>query len=159
MKQICLLFISIFLLLSCGEEKENYELDLESFPSMDFEEAVKSFEESDKPILVYFNAFGGVNCRRFEKTLKEGVGLEKIKLKYNFINLHLDDRTRLPDTEWFKYRKHILKTKGAINQMIQTEKLQTGSQPYLAIMNKEGDVVKSAPGYGLNIKEFLELED
>lgn len=151
------MFSLIFLLVSCGQEKKNYELDLEKFPSMNFEESVKSFENSDKPILVYFNAFGGVNCRRFEKSLEEGIGLEKIKLKYNFINLHLDDRTELPEPEWFEYKGRTVDRIGGVNIIIQTEKLQTGSQPYLAIMNKEGDVVKSAPGYKLDVKEFLEL--
>lgn len=159
MKKVCVIFSLIFLLLSCGENKL-YELDLEKFPSMDFDESVKYFETSDKPILIYFNGFGCVNCRKFEKNLEEGVGLEKIKLKYDFINLHTDDRTRLPESEWFESIWHgTVKTKGMVNAEIQMKKIQIGNFPYLAIMDKVGKITKFEYAYGMNIKEFLEIED
>ena len=158
MENLLLLFCVFLLFSSCGEKRSN-ELDLEEFPSMNFEESVKFFKKSDKLILIYFNGFGCVNCRKFDRTLADEVRLEEIKSKYNFINLHLDDREKLPEAEWFEYRKHTVKTRGGVNQMIQTEKLQTGSQPYLAIMNKEGEIIKYKSGFKYNVKEFLELED
>jgi len=160
MKKVCIIIFSlIFLFASCEEEKKDYELDLENFPSMDFEESMKAFEKSDKPILVYFNGFGCVNCRKLDKILTEEIGLDKIKSKYNFISLLLDDREKLSEDEKFEWNGRMLKTKGAINQMIQIEKLQSGSQPTFAIMNKGGKVIKSGFSYGMDIKEFLELED
>ena len=163
MKKVYVIFSLIFFLQSCGEEKKSYELDLENFPSMNFEVSVKSFEKSDKPILVYFKAFGCVNCRKLDKFLTNEIGLDKIKSKYNLISLYLDDREKLPKSEWFKSPwgsgSSKIKTKGGINQVVQFETLRTGTQPDFAIIDKKGKVVKSDFYYGMNIKEFLEIED
>jgi thioredoxin-related protein len=159
MKKVCVIFSLIFLLISCGEEKINHNTDWENFPSMDFEKSMRTFEESDKPVLVLFNAIGCLNCRRFERVLKREVGLEKIKSKYNLINLYLDDKTKLSESECFEHRGRTIKRRGQVNVIIQTEKLQTGSQPYLAVMNKEGEIIKQKSGFKYNIKEFLEIED
>lgn len=155
-----MIFSLIFLLLSCGEEKIDHNTDWENFPSMNFEESVKTFDKSNKPILVLFNAIGCLNCRRFEKILKTEVGLKKIKDRYNFINLYLNDREKLPESEWFESSWFgTIKRKGGVNAEIQMEKLQSGDFPALAIMNKSGEIIKSEYAYGLNVKEFLELED
>ncbi|MGK0365667.1 MAG: thiol-disulfide isomerase/thioredoxin [Saprospiraceae bacterium] len=127
--------------------EKNYECDLENFPLMDFEESVKAFEKSDKPILVYFSGFGCVNCRKLDEILRDEVGLDKIKSKYNLISLYLDDRMKLPEFEWFEAPwgsgSSKIKTKGGVNQVVQFEKLRTGTQPDFVIMNKGNKVTKS----------------
>ena len=156
------IFLMFTLILSsCAGEKQSIRPDYKNFPSHSFEKSLAELQDSDKPIFVLFNAIGCLNCRRFEDLLTEEIGLEKIKKKYNFINLYLDDRNLAPESEWKEYRGKIRKTRGELNQIVQTVKLASGSQPYLAVFDKTGELIKmhysekSVPF----INDFLVLKD
>lgn len=136
---ICYLFIVLFLIYTCQTKNEKPTgIDQTRFPSMDYEASIEKFKDSDKPTLLLFNGYACVNCRKFEKLLKEDVGLDKLNAKYNLINLHVDDKTKLdaPKTiiHTINNEKRILRTRGNMSSYLQIELTRSGSQPVFAIM-------------------------
>jgi thioredoxin-related protein len=135
---ICLLLFITFFLGSCEDKSNPYGLNKE-FPFMDYDSVMSNRPQNDKPVLIYFNSIGCVNCRRLEKEIiKDKETLKNLQEKYQFINLYVDDRTRLDSSRWFETRTgsgRYYKNKGAISGKVQFKITQTASQPTFCILD------------------------
>ena len=58
---ICLLLFITFFLGSCEDKSNPYGLNKE-FPFMDYDSVMSNRPQNDKPVLIYFNSIGCVNC-------------------------------------------------------------------------------------------------
>ena len=147
------IFLLLLIMLTACTNKPKYPPnDFDNFPSMHYEEATQKFSESNKPTLLFFNSIACVNCRKTEQMLTKKIGLQRIKEKYNLINLYVDDQEILPSNQWKKHRNKTKKRKGQINAILQTELTQTGSQPYL-VLPQDTTLIPYTP----NLNELIEL--
>ncbi len=107
-----------------------------------FKELENSYK-LNKPLLIYFTAYGCTNCRRIEDAL---LNVEEVKSfidnEFLFIPLTVDDRTELPWNHWVENplinkQTHGLKpfkTVGQFNSYFQARVSRSGSQPiFLAL--------------------------
>ncbi len=118
---------------------------------------VEKSKQSDKPLLIYFTGFAAVNCRKMETAINNQSDLlETITEDYIFIPLAVDHKTELKKEFWKKSKlnpRKTLKRIGAFNNELQILLTQSGSQPYFAILNDEGEV-SSEIGYCKDISDF-----
>ncbi len=126
----------------CGESPkylEAFDLPDGIIGYNNYEQALACAEFLDKPLMVYFTAYACVNCRKMEENiLNHPTVVKKINHNFVFVALFVDDRTRLPESDWFyhtpfysKRRKHI-KTIGSLNLTSLSQYLH-GAQPAIFI--------------------------
>lgn len=127
----------------------------------DYDEGIKCAQQlGERPVLIMFDAFGAV----WTKQMKEEVfAAEKVSsfIRENFIViwLYVDDRTELPKN----LQSESVLMEGAVNTRygnknvdLQYVKTQTGTQPYLSILNLDGDPIALPFGYSENAQEFYQ---
>lgn len=124
----------------------------------DYEEALVAAQKSDKPILIIFGGWGVVNSIRFEKEIvskKEIISF--IRQNFILLNLYVDDRTILPESEWVKARgsSRMVKTLGVKNGYLEFEKFNRSSQPYWGVLDTKGNVIVEKNTHYLDSKGFL----
>ena len=86
----------------------------------DYDEALAYANEVNKPLFIDFTGHGCVNCRKMEEYVWADKGvLNRLKNDYVVVALYVDDKTTLPEDEWFKstYDGKIKKTLGKQNLM------------------------------------------
>lgn len=116
--------------------------NFEAYASMNYAQSFQRAKQSGKPILIYFNAIGSVNCRQFERKLDaSGVLKKMINENFELVILYVDDRTLLDESAWVERAGRPLKTVGAVNNYIQIDKTQTGSQPKFSIFDQDENLV------------------
>lgn len=112
-----------------------------------------------KPLLLYFGGYACVNCRKLEETvLKQDLVLKKLKNDVLFINIYVDDRNKLPKNEWYtsKITNKLVKTVGAKNSDFQMTKFKVNHQPYLVLLDFEGNIMNSI-SYDPNVTKYLDF--
>lgn len=100
----------------------------------------------NKPLLIYFTAFGGVVCREMEQTILDDKGIGKlIEDEFVFVELTVDAKNKLPRNHQIDHpsnkgrtkHKRPLKTIGEMNSYFQIIVSRTGTQPvFIALDNK-----------------------
>jgi thiol:disulfide interchange protein DsbD len=110
----------------------------------DYEEALVAAQKSNKPLLIIFGGWGVVNSTRFEKEVisrKEVISF--IEENFILLNLYVDDRTILPESEWIKAKgtNRIVKTIGVKNGHLELDKFSRSDQPYWGVLGDTGNVI------------------
>lgn len=110
----------------------------------DYEEALVASQNSNKPLLIIFGGWGVVNSARFEKEVisrKEVISF--IEENFILLNLYVDDRTTLPESEWIKAKgsDRMVKTIGIKNGYLEFEKFYRSDQPYWGVLGDTGNVI------------------
>ena len=68
----------------------------------DYEEAVAYAKKVNKPIFIDFTGHGCVNCRKMEENVWSNPEvLKRLKEDYVVVALYVDDKTELPQSQWF----------------------------------------------------------
>lgn len=137
----------------------------------DYNQALGKAKEVNKPLFIDFTGHGCVNCREMEANVWSDPRVLK-RLKNNFIiaALYVDDKTKLPETDWSKskYDGKIKKTLGAKYADFQVVYFKSNSQPnYILLDNtaildpdKIDNYILAKPrGYNLNTDEFVDFLD
>lgn len=127
-----------------------------------FDQLVNSYKLK-KPILIYFTAIGGVNCREMEENV---LGTKEvstfIRKEFIFIPLSVDDRTKLPKEHWIKNplnNKHTkglrpFSTIGNFNSHFQSRISRTCCQPMFIILDVNQEL--GIKGYTNGKEDFLD---
>lgn len=69
----------------------------------DYEQALACAKEQGKPIFIDFTGHGCVNCREMEQRVwADKEVLERLSNDYVLVALYVDDRTLLPESDWYK---------------------------------------------------------
>ena len=134
--------------------RQNIDLHLE----------LRKAAELKKPILIYFTAYGCVNCRKMEELVLENNEINSfIKKEFELIPLCVDDRTKLPESHWqenpYQNENTIggqpLNRIGSINSHFQIVLSQTGSQPLFVAIDEN----RKLGNYNFtnNTNEFMQL--
>ncbi len=133
----------------------------------DMDQAMKCAQALNKPLFVDFTGHGCVNCREMEQTVWGDPRVLKIlKEEYVIVALYVDDKTKLPEDEWYvsTYDGKKKKTLAKKNADLQIEYFRSNAQPnYILLDNKgekanfQNDILAPARGHNLNVDAFVKF--
>jgi thiol:disulfide interchange protein len=106
----------------------------------DLEQAKRVARQQHKPLFVDFTGHACVNCRKMEATVwAEPKILEKLRNDYVVVALYVDDKTELPESEWYtsKRDQQVKKTLGKQNADLQLSNFQGNAQPLYALLDPD----------------------
>jgi len=106
----------------------------------DLEQAKRVARQQHKPIFVDFTGHACVNCRKMEANVwADPQVLEKLRDKYVVVALYVDDKTELPENEWYtsKRDQQVKKTLGKQNADLQLSNFQGNAQPLYALLDPD----------------------
>ncbi|MBU1821378.1 MAG: thioredoxin family protein, partial [Bacteroidetes bacterium] len=88
----------------------------------DYEQALNYAQKVNKPVFIDFTGHGCVNCREMEaRVWSDPAVLQRLRDDYVVVALYVDDKTELPESEWYtsSYDNRVKKTIGAQNADLQ----------------------------------------
>ncbi|MDX2191542.1 MAG: thioredoxin family protein [Bacteroidota bacterium] len=126
----------------------------------DYKEALACAKQTHKPIFIDFTGHGCVNCREMEANVWSNPEvLKKLKNDFIVLALYVDDKTELPQNEWYTstYDNKIKKSIGKQNADFQITRYQTNAQPYYVIIDENENVISRPVAYDLDVSKFLDF--
>ncbi|BDD06292.1 protein-disulfide reductase DsbD family protein [Aureibacter tunicatorum] len=124
----------------------------------DYQQALEASKRENKPLLIDFSGHGCVNCRYMEDNVwSEPQILKSLKEDFIVVALYVDDKTTLPESEWYESPKDgkMKKTIGAQNADFQIRKYGVNAQPYYVIVDGNENSLTSEPAaYDKNSRKF-----
>lgn len=149
--------------VSSGVSKKYADLfhlphDLDGF--FDLKEAQAYAKTVKKPVFIDFTGHGCVNCREMEaRVWSDPEVLKRLQNDFVIAALYVDDKTELPEKEWYtsKYDNKEKKTIGAQNADLQIVKYNNNAQPHYCIVDAEGNLLVAPKNYDLNPAHFVEF--
>ena len=122
-----------------------------------YEQALACAKAQNKPIYIDFTGHGCVNCREMEANVwSDPRVLDMLRNDYVIVALYVDDKTKLPESEWIigadgKEKKSI----GRVNADFQISKFNTNAQPYYCLMGHNGELLVDPRAYDLDKDAFV----
>ncbi len=124
----------------------------------DYEQALKCAREQNKPLFIDFTGHGCTNCREMEAVVwSDPAVLERLKNDFVIVALYVDDKTELPESEWFtsKYDGKVKKTIGKKNADLQIANLENNAQPFYVLLDTDERVLAWPYGYNRSVEDFV----
>lgn len=122
----------------------------------DYEEGLAYAKAHDMPILLDFTGFGCVNCRKVEDAVWTDKRVIEEMKKYVVISLYVDDKTNLPENEWFVSsatgKEREVKEVGQKWSDFQAKHFGTNSQPYYILLNNKEQMLNQPVAFNFAIK-------
>jgi thiol:disulfide interchange protein DsbD len=128
----------------------------------DYEQALLCARQQNKPVFIDFTGHGCTNCREMEAVVwSDPQVLDKLKNEFIVVALYVDDKTELPESEWYtsKYDNKVKKTIGKQNADLQIANLNNNAQPFYVLVGKDERVLVSPYGYDKSVEGFLRFLD
>jgi thiol:disulfide interchange protein len=128
----------------------------------DYEQALACAEALNKPLFIDFTGHGCVNCREMEaRVWSDPEVLRRLKEDYVVVALYVDEKTELPESEWYtsEYDGKVKKTIGRQNADFQITRFNNNAQPYYVLLNDQGQLLKEPKAYDLSVQNFIEFLD
>jgi thiol:disulfide interchange protein len=138
----------------------HYPHGLEGY--FDFDQAIACAREQKKPLFIDFTGHGCVNCREMEaRVWSDPRILKRLKEDFVMVALYVDDRTELPESDWYtsEYDGKVKKTIGRQNADYQIKTYNNNAQPFYVILDNEENVVINPRAYDLSIEGFAAFLD
>ena len=132
--------------------------DIDGF--FDYKEALAYSKKVNKPIFIDFTGHGCVNCREMEANVwSDPEVLKLLKNEFVVLALYVDDKTELPENEWYmsKYDSKEKKTIGKQNFDLQITKFNANAQPYYVILDANEKLLTQPRAYDLDIPHFVQF--
>lgn len=104
----------------------------------DLEQAKRVAREQNKPVFIDFTGHACVNCRKMEATVwSDPQVLEQLRNDYVVVALYVDDKTELPENEWYTSPrdKQVKTTLGKQNADLQVTRYGFNAQPYYVLLD------------------------
>lgn len=149
---------------TCEEPKHQAILELPHGLAgyFDYNQAIACAKEQGKPLFIDFTGHGCVNCREMEQRVwSDPQVLSRLSEKYVILALYVDDRTLLPEKDWYTsdFDGKIKKTIGQQNADFQITQFNNNAQPFYVLLNSDGDLLISPKAYDLSISNFVNFLD
>jgi thiol:disulfide interchange protein len=128
----------------------------------DYDQAIACARQQNKPLFIDFTGHGCTNCREMEANVwSDPQVLQRLREDYVVVALYVDDKTELPESEWFTstYDKKVKKTIGKQNADLQITNLNNNAQPFYVLVGKDERVLVSPYGYNLDAEKFARFLD
>jgi thiol:disulfide interchange protein len=123
----------------------------------DFRQGLACAEEQNKPVLLDFKGHACANCKVMEaKVWSDPQVLERLREKFVIISLYADDRTQLPENEWYTSTVDgkIKKTIGKQVEDLEISKFGTNALPLYVITDHEGNPLNKPMPANFSIEEY-----
>ena len=148
---------------SIVEKESECPLGLKCFKN--FDEGKEYAIENNKIILLDFTGWACANCRRMEENVWSKPKIyELLDNNYVIISLYVDDRTKLSDTDKFKYinksgRIQYINNIGRRWSLFQQINFNNASQPYYVAMLPSGKILSEPIQFtsDKNFQNWLEI--
>lgn len=128
----------------------------------DYEQALRVAKKENKPLFIDFTGHGCVNCREMEaKVWSQPEVLKRLKNDFVLVALYVDERTELPESEWYTsdYDGKVKKTIGKQNADFQITKFNNNAQPYYVILDHEENMLIQPKAYDTDPQHFVAFLD
>lgn len=128
----------------------------------DYKEALAYSKTVKKPVFIDFTGHGCVNCREMEQRVwSDPKVLSRLQNDYVVVALYVDDKTELPEAEWYTsgYDQKTKKTIGAQNADLQVVKYNNNAQPHYCLVDGTGTLLVSPINYNLSVEKFVAFLD
>jgi thiol:disulfide interchange protein DsbD len=85
--------------------------------------------------------------------------LERLKNDFVVVALYVDDKTELPENEWYtsKYDNKVKKTIGKQNADLQITNLNNNAQPFYVLVGKDERVLAWPKAYDKSVDNFVKF--
>jgi thiol:disulfide interchange protein DsbD len=126
----------------------------------DYEQALECAKEQGKPIFVDFTGHGCVNCREMEaRVWSDPKVLNRLKNDYVMLALYVDEKTELPESEWYtsEYDGKVKKSIGKQNADLQITRFNNNAQPYYVLLDTDGELLVEPIAYERSISKFVDF--
>ena len=116
---------------------------------------------SGKPVFLDFTGYGCVNCREMEARVWSAPEvLRRLRDDFVIVALHVDDKTRLPESEWVTNDQgRQLKDVGRVNSYIALKEFGVNAQPNYFLLDGDGNRLAGPRPYNLDIQGFIDFLD
>ncbi len=134
--------------------------DLRGF--FDYKQAVAYAQEVRKPIFIDFTGHGCVNCRKMEQFVwSDPQVLERLREDYVVLALYVDDKTELPESEWYtsEFDGKVKKTVGKQNFDFQITQFNGNAQPYYVLLDINQQPLVAPLAYDPSVENFVKFLD
>ncbi len=124
----------------------------------DYEQALACAREQNKPLFIDFTGHGCTNCREMEANVwSDPKVLERLKNDFVVVALYVDDKTQLPESEWYTstHDNKVKKTIGKQNADLQITRLNNNAQPFYVLVGKDERVLAWPYGYDKDVEDFV----
>jgi thiol:disulfide interchange protein len=128
----------------------------------DYKQGLECAKGKGKPVFIDFKGHACANCKRMEaKVWSDPEVLQKLKNEFVIVELYVDDRTALPESEWItsaidgKQKKTI----GKIYEDLEISKFKTNALPLYVIADSEGNPLNQPMPTNLNVDEYKKWLD
>lgn len=128
----------------------------------DYEEAMSCARAQNKPLFIDFTGHGCTNCREMEANVwSDPAVLQRLKEDFVVVALYVDDKTELPESEWYtsSYDQKVKKTLGRQNADLQIRRLNNNAQPFYVLVGADENVLVPPLGYERDVSDFIEYLD
>ncbi len=124
----------------------------------DYKQALACARKENKPLFIDFTGHGCTNCREMEANVWSDPGvLERLRKDFVVVALYVDDKTTLPESDWYtsSYDNKVKKTIGKQNADLQITRLNNNAQPFYVLVGKDERVLAWPYGYDKNVENFI----
>ncbi|MBT1704368.1 protein-disulfide reductase DsbD family protein [Chryseosolibacter indicus] len=128
----------------------------------DYDQALACARQQNKPLFIDFTGHGCTNCREMEAIVwSDPEVLKRLKEDYVVVALYVDDKTELPEQEWYTSRhdNRVKKTIGKQNADLQITNLNNNAQPFYVLVGKDERVLAWPKAYDRSIENFKNFLD
>jgi thiol:disulfide interchange protein len=128
----------------------------------DYKEALAHSAKVGKPVFIDFTGHGCVNCREMEQRVwSDPKVLARLQNDFVIAALYVDDKTELPETEWYTsaYDQKQKKTIGTQNADLQIVKYNNNAQPHYCLVDATGTLLVPPTNYNLDTEQFVAFLD
>jgi len=128
----------------------------------DYDQAIACARQQNKPLFIDFTGHGCTNCREMEAVVwSDPEVLRRLQNDFVIVALYIDDKTELPEKEWYTsaYDKKVKKTIGKQNADLQITNLNNNAQPFYVLLGTDERVLVSPYGYDKSTESFVKFLD
>ena len=128
----------------------------------EYKQGLECAKEQGKPVFLDFKGHACANCKLMEaKVWSDPEVFRRLRDNFVIIELYVDDRTLLPENEWFTSTidGKVKKTIGKINEDLEISKFKTNALPLYVIADHEGNPLNKPMPTNMNIGEYKKWLD
>ena len=128
----------------------------------DYDQAIAVSKQLHKPVLIDFTGWNCVNCRSMEQTILPNPEiLQRLQNDFVVLQLVIDDKTELPDSEQFTstVTHKTITTLGGKWLDLEESKYNSNAQPFYVIINEKGETLVPPQGAIFNVDGYKKYLD